>query len=98
MLIFAVAMQVWDVRSLKRTGEIKDAHMMPIRDVDFAHQEQHKVVTGGDDCQVCVWDLRYAPAVVRIMTNNIVTSLGCKTFTDTCDWLWTKQQHAFCID
>ena len=59
-----VHLQIWDVRSLKRTGQIKDAHMLPVRDVDFAHQQQHKIVTGGDDCQVCVWDLRYILAQV----------------------------------
>ena len=70
MLTLAMAKQVWDVRSLKRTGEIKDAHLMPIRAVDFAHQQQHRIVTGGDDCQVCVWDLRYAPVVVRVVLES----------------------------
>ena len=55
-----LALQVWDVRSLKRTGDIKDAHMMPVRNVDFAHEQEHRIVTGGDDCQVCIWDLRFA--------------------------------------
>ncbi|KAL3130790.1 hypothetical protein ABBQ38_000129 [Trebouxia sp. C0009 RCD-2024] len=50
--------QVWDVRSLKKTAEIPDAHLMPVRDIDFAHQQQHRIVSAGDDCKVCIWDLR----------------------------------------
>lgn len=55
------------MRSLKRTGDIKDAHMMPVRDVDFAHQQEHRIVTGGDDCQVCIWDLRFASCHVQFL-------------------------------
>lgn len=50
--------QIWDIRSMKRVGEIPDAHLMPVRDVDFAHQQQNRVVSAGDDCRLCIWDLR----------------------------------------
>ncbi len=53
-------LQVWDIRSMKRTGEIPHAHLMPVRDIDFANQQQHKIVSAGDDCKLCIWDLRYA--------------------------------------
>ena len=53
-------LQIWDTRSMKRVGEIPHAHLMPVRDIDFAKQQQHKIVSAGDDCKLCIWDLRYA--------------------------------------
>ena len=50
--------QVWDVRSLQRVAEIPQAHAMPVRDVDFARQEPHKIATAGDDGKLRFWDLR----------------------------------------
>lgn len=52
--------QIWDIRCMKRVGEIADAHLMPVRDIDFAHQQQHRIVSAGDDCKICIWDLRFA--------------------------------------
>lgn len=74
-----LALQLWDLRNLKRTGEIQDAHMMPARSVDFAHQQPHRMVTGGDDCQVCIWDLRY----VFVSTNSKLGVLK-KHFAAAC--------------
>ena len=53
-------LQIWDIRSMKRIGEIPHAHLMPVRDIDFAKHQQHKIVSAGDDCKLCIWDLRYA--------------------------------------
>jgi WD40 repeat protein len=39
-------------------GEITSAHRMPVRDVSFAHASEHRIVSGGDDCKLRVWDLR----------------------------------------
>ena len=50
--------QVWDVRSLQRAAEIPQAHAMPVRDVDFARHEPHKIATAGDDGKLRFWDLR----------------------------------------
>lgn len=58
--------QVWDLRSMKRTGDVPDAHFMPVRDIDFAHQQQHLVVSAGDDCKLCLWDLRCAEVRMRL--------------------------------
>ncbi len=51
--------QVWDVRSLQRAAEIPQVHAMPVRDVDFARQEPHKIATAGDDGKLRFWDLRW---------------------------------------
>ena len=56
------AVQVWDVRSFKRSGEIEGAHHMPVRDIDFAQHQQHRIVTAGDDGKLRFWDLRYVVA------------------------------------
>ncbi len=53
-----LVLQIWDIRSMKRVGEIPHAHLMPVRDIDFAKQQQHKIVSAGDDCKLCIWDLR----------------------------------------
>ena len=54
----SACLQVWDVRSLQRAAEIPQAHAMPVRDVDFARQEPHKIATAGDDGKLRFWDLR----------------------------------------
>lgn len=43
---------------MKKVADIPEAHLMPVRDIDFAHQQQHRIVSAGDDCKVCIWDLR----------------------------------------
>ncbi len=53
--------QVWDLRSGQQSGAISSAHGMPVRDVDFAKQQDNLIVTAGDDCKLRLWDLRHAP-------------------------------------
>ncbi|KAK9865749.1 hypothetical protein WJX84_007366 [Apatococcus fuscideae] len=50
--------QVWDLRTMKKAGEIEAAHQMPVRDLDFSRQELHRCVSSGDDGRICFWDLR----------------------------------------
>jgi len=47
-----------DLRSMSQTICIDGAHEMAVRDVDVSKTNQHLVATGGDDCHLCVWDLR----------------------------------------
>ena len=54
----SACVQVWDARSLQRSAEIPQAHAMPVRDVDFARQEPHKIATAGDEGKLRFWDLR----------------------------------------
>ncbi|EIE27740.1 WD40 repeat-like protein [Coccomyxa subellipsoidea C-169] len=56
------SVQVWDLRSGQQSGAISSAHGMPVRDVDFAKQQDNLIVTAGDDCKLRLWDLRHAPA------------------------------------
>eukprot|EP00884_Botryococcus_braunii_P002201 jgi/Botrbrau1/11982/Bobra.0115s0018.1 len=50
--------QVWDCRTMEKTGELEGAHIMPVRDIDFAKIQSHLLASGGDDHKVCIWDLR----------------------------------------
>ncbi|CAD7704086.1 unnamed protein product [Ostreobium quekettii] len=50
--------QIWDLRAMQQTKEVDNAHEMPVRDVDFAGQQQGQLATCGDDCAIRIWDLR----------------------------------------
>eukprot|EP00200_Dunaliella_tertiolecta_P001671 CAMPEP_0202340126 /NCGR_PEP_ID=MMETSP1126-20121109/1698_1 /ASSEMBLY_ACC=CAM_ASM_000457 /TAXON_ID=3047 /ORGANISM="Dunaliella tertiolecta, Strain CCMP1320" /LENGTH=354 /DNA_ID=CAMNT_0048930785 /DNA_START=72 /DNA_END=1133 /DNA_ORIENTATION=+ len=50
--------QLWDLRSMACTGEQVAAHKMPVRDVSFCPSSSHRLVSGGDDCKLRLWDLR----------------------------------------
>lgn len=70
--------QIWDTRSMKRVGETPHAHLMPVRDIDFAKQQQHKIVSAGDDCKLCIWDLRMLGSAI-----NPLLELGGHSH-----WVW----------
>ena len=53
-----LAVQAWDLRTMKKSSEIEAAHTMLVRDIDFSRQEPHHCVSGGDDGRFCFWDLR----------------------------------------
>ncbi|CAL5224411.1 g7093 [Coccomyxa viridis] len=50
--------QLHDLRAMQQSGSISHAHSMPIRDVDFARQQDNLMATAGDDCMFRLWDLR----------------------------------------
>mmetsp|Transcript_3543 Transcript_3543/g.5977 ORF Transcript_3543/g.5977 Transcript_3543/m.5977 type:complete len:263 (+) Transcript_3543:47-835(+) len=51
--------QLWDLRSMRMTGEVLGAHRMPTRDVCFSPTCEFRLVSSGDDCRLRVWDTRY---------------------------------------
>ena len=51
-------MQLHDLRVMQQSGTITSAHSMPIRDVDFARQQDNLLATAGIDCMFRLWDLR----------------------------------------
>lgn len=57
-LAFLAAEQVWDLRSMKPSANKDAAHAASVRDLEFAHQAEYLLASGGDDCRVKVWDLR----------------------------------------
>eukprot|EP00877_Chromochloris_zofingiensis_P005866 jgi/Chrzof1/1532/Cz10g11120.t1 len=50
--------QVWDLNNVAKVGEVSNAHRMPARDVDWSPNNEHRLVTGGDDCKLRFWDTR----------------------------------------
>lgn len=50
--------QMWDTRTMEKSGEVEGAHIMPVRDLDFAKQTGNLLASAGDDHRICVWDLR----------------------------------------
>ena len=52
------AVQLHDLRAMQQSGSIAAAHSMPVRDVDFARQQDNLMATAGDDCMFRLWDLR----------------------------------------
>jgi WD40 repeat protein len=52
------ALQVWDVQSVVKVGEQAAAHRMPVRDVDWAPNHPHRLVSGGEDGKLRFWDTR----------------------------------------
>jgi len=58
--IASKSVQLWDVRSMKRTGGVAAASPQQLRDCHFACNTPHVLSTVGDDQQLRVWDLRRA--------------------------------------
>ena len=56
--VASCAVQLHDLRAMQQSGSISAAHSMPIRDVDFARQQDNLMATAGDDCMFRLWDLR----------------------------------------
>uniref|UniRef100_A0A383VHU4 EIPR1-like beta-propeller domain-containing protein n=1 Tax=Tetradesmus obliquus TaxID=3088 RepID=A0A383VHU4_TETOB len=50
--------QLWDVQAMKQVGGIEVAHRMRTWDVSWAPGNEHRFVTGGDDCKLRFWDTR----------------------------------------
>jgi WD40 repeat protein len=54
------SVQLWDLSSMSSTGGVSKAHKLPIRDVSWAPNNEHRFVTGGDDGKLRFWDTRCA--------------------------------------
>ncbi|XP_074583923.1 WD repeat-containing protein DWA2-like [Curcuma longa] len=53
--IFDSSIQFWDLRTMKKTTSIEQAH---IRDIDYNPKKQHLLVTAEDASGIRLWDLR----------------------------------------
>jgi WD40 repeat protein len=52
------SVQLWDMSSMSRTATLANAHKLPVRDVSWAPNNEHRFVTGGDDGKLRFWDTR----------------------------------------
>lgn len=52
------------------TPGIPDAHALRVRDVDSCPWTDNVIVTGGDDCQCKVWDLRHTSEPLIVLEGH----------------------------
>ncbi|KAG6556347.1 hypothetical protein Mapa_002290 [Marchantia paleacea] len=52
------SVQMWDLRSMKQSSRIEQAHAIQVRDIDFNPKNEHILITAGDDSKIRVWDLK----------------------------------------
>jgi len=71
-----------DLRTMSPTLAIDNAHEMAVRDVDFSKTNQHLLATGGDDCKMCIWDLRKPQEPVVKVSNH-------------SHWVWQSRFNPF---
>jgi hypothetical protein len=55
--------QLWDVQAMRQAGGVEVAHRMRTWDVSWAPGNEHRFVTGGDDCKLRFWDTRWGAGV-----------------------------------
>lgn len=68
----------WDLRSGKNSFLKSNAHKSTIRAVDCNPNKPYHVVTGGDDAQVHIWDVR--------QLNEPILNVGEGSHTH---WIWS---------
>lgn len=76
----------FDLRSGQPCWTMNQAHAGGIRDFDFNPFNQYLLATGGDDCALCVWDLRK-------FSENDVKPL--KQITSHAHWIWSVRYNPF---
>jgi len=60
----------FDLRSLKETYSINNAHSPFVRDLDFNPYKDYFLVTGGDDYRIKFWDTRRTDAPLKIIPSH----------------------------
>ena len=72
----------WDLRSMKQTYCIENAHGQLVRDLDFNPNKQYYLASCGDDCKARFWDIRS-------------TSEPVKVLADHSHWIWSVRYNHF---
>jgi len=60
----------WDLRSLRQTFTIDQAHGLCVRDIDFNPNKPHQLASCGDDCKIKFWDIRHTDKPIRIINSH----------------------------
>lgn len=95
------AIQLWDLRAMKMTNSIEQAHA---RNVDYNIKKKHILVTAEDECGIRIWDLRMLKAPIcelpghahwtwTVRCNPEYDSLILSAGTDSAVNLWST--HVF---
>ncbi|KAL4236005.1 Protein tssc1 [Mactra antiquata] len=72
----------WDLRTMKQTYVIENAHSQLVRDIDFNPNKQYYLVSCGDDCKVKFWDVRNVGQPLQILA-------------DHSHWVWSVRYNRF---
>ncbi|CAF1021276.1 unnamed protein product [Adineta ricciae] len=72
----------WDLRSMKPSFSIDNAHSPCVRDIDYNPNRQYHLMTCGDDCRVKFWDVRKTNECLKILT-------------DHSHWVWSARYNRF---
>ncbi|KAL3686907.1 hypothetical protein R1sor_013216 [Riccia sorocarpa] len=90
---------IWDLRSMKQSSRIEQAHAIQVRDIDFNPKREDILITSGDDSKIRVWDvkmpgmpLRELPGhshwTWRVRYNPVYEELVLSAGTDSVVNLW----------
>ena len=72
----------WDLRTMKPTWTIENAHAQLIRDLDFNPNKQYVIASCGDDCKAKFWDVRKSTEPLLVIAQH-------------SHWIWAIKYNNF---
>lgn len=72
----------WDLRTMKTTWTIENAHAQLIRDLDFNPNKQYVIASCGDDCKAKFWDVRKTTEPLLVIAQH-------------SHWIWAVKYNNF---
>jgi len=72
----------WDLRSMKPTWTVENAHAQLIRGLDFNPNKQYVLASCGDDCQAKFWDVRKTSSALLVIAQH-------------SHWIWSIKYNNF---
>jgi len=72
----------WDLRTMKTTWSIENAHAQLIRDLDFNPNKQYVIASCGDDCKAKFWDVRKTTEPLLVIAQH-------------SHWIWAIKYNNF---
>lgn len=72
----------WDLRSMKTTWTVENAHAQLIRDLDFNPNKQYVIASCGDDCKAKFWDVRKTNEALLVIAQH-------------SHWIWSIKYNNF---
>lgn len=76
------AIRGWDLKSMKQTFVIDNAHSQLVRDIDFNPNKQYYIASCGDDCKTKIWDIRKSNECLKTLSNH-------------SHWVWSVRYNTF---
>mmetsp|Transcript_13061 Transcript_13061/g.15752 ORF Transcript_13061/g.15752 Transcript_13061/m.15752 type:complete len:357 (+) Transcript_13061:199-1269(+) len=93
-------LSLWDLRTMKQTLTVEQAHSMPVRDVEYNPRNANILATVGDDAMLRFWDIRkldecmmevpaHSHAIWSVKFSPFHDRLVLTASSDTTAALWT---------